>query len=454
MAFRNFTLLLLLCLLTSQVSYAQINSNYLMDSIEIEKGVPGTSDFEPFFKVIHEEYDDENRPTRSVVYEYITPTELVPNQRQQFQFDDDGNSTFILIENWDSNLQDWVPLKQENSTYIDGRLSMFFRQIESGGILVNFRRWMYSYNGAGAEIQKLLQQWDSNNEQWENLSRKITTYTVEGKIETQKTERYVSGNWQNRRLRTWTWNLDDMQPSISLFQRWDNTNQAWINDTRKTYNMNTSGLWSGSIVEKWDGSNQQWNNEMKETFTINQGSGFYTHAGDIWENNAWQRYIQNFYTFLGDQNPAVVRLWNESNIQYENYLRHRLIYNSNRLPQSRIGMQSWNEQSEDWENKNFTRRVTYFWTEDQNTATEEIELANQCMIPNPYYKGSLINCDIPITEKPLYLEVSNLLGQIVSKELIIDQVFPIKTSLNEGLYIARILEQNKVHHLEMIFVTQ
>lgn len=454
MAFRNFTMLLLICVLSGQAGFAQINSNYLMDSIEIEKGVPGTTDFEPLFKIIHEEYDNENRPTRSVIYEYLSPTELIPNQRQQFEFDNIGNTTFFLLENWNIDQQDWVPVKQETSAYDDGLLTMFSRQIESGGVLVNYRRWAYTYNVNEAENQKLLQQWNPDTEEWENMSRKMTTYTANGKIETQTTQRYIKGNWQNRRLRTWTWNPDDMQPSATLFQRWNNTSQTWINDTRKTYDMSAGGLWSGSIVEKWNENDQEWYNEMKETFTINLGNGFSSHQGDIWDNNAWQPYIQNLYTYSDNQNPAVVQRWDDNNLQYDNFLRHRLSYDDNRLPLNRIGMQSWNEQSESWENKNYTRQVTYFWTEDASTAAEEPEIDNRCTIPNPYFNGSFISCDIPLSNTPLYLEVINLLGQTVAKEPISDQAFPIKASLNEGLYIVRILEQDKVHHLEKIFVTK
>lgn len=454
MAFKQYILLLIISLFTSQFSYAQINSNFLMDSIEIEKGIPGTTDYEPFFKVIHEEYDDDNHPTRSVVYEYTTPTELTPNQRQQFQYDEDGNMTFFLLENWDADQQEWVPVKQENSNYTDGQLTQFLRQTESEGVLVNSRRWMYSYNDDGADTLKLLQQWDSDMEAWENLSRKKTTYTSNGKIETQWVQRYVKGNWVNRRLRTWTWTQDEMQPSATLFQRWDNTNQEWVNDTRKAYNMGANGLWSGSIVEKWDENNQEWYNVMKETFTTNPGGGFSKHEGDVWGDDAWQPYIQNFYTYNDNQNPAIVQRWDESTMDYENFLRHRLTYDDNRLPQRRTGMQSWNEQSQDWENETYTRRVTYFWTEDENTSTVELDKANHCIIPNPYFKGSFISCDLPESSSSPYLEVSNLLGQTVAREPISDQAFPIKGFLNEGLYIVRILDQHKVYHLEKVFVTQ
>ena len=88
-------------------SYAQIDAGFVRDSIEIERGIAGTTDFEPFFRLVNTAFDDDNRPLASIIYRYLTETELVPNQRQTFEYDEDGNKTMFLLEEWDQDAEDW-----------------------------------------------------------------------------------------------------------------------------------------------------------------------------------------------------------------------------------------------------------------------------------------------------------------------------------------------------------
>ena len=435
--------------LISNAALSQFDPQFVQDSIEIEKGVPGTTDFEPFFKVIHEEFDEEDGPLRSVIYQYSSPTTLEPFQRQSFQYES-GNISLFTLEGWNADIDEWEPIKQESSTYENGRISTFTRLLGQDGSLLNYRRWTYLYNATGQETGKRLDTWNAQSSTWENLSRKTTTYTAEGQIETQLLERYVNNAWQNRRLRSWTWMPGDVQPTRTLSQAWSETDQDWQNLIRKTYEMSANGLWSGSIIEEWDNVTEAWVNDTRETFMLDFSTGVNTNTGETW-NGSWEPYIRSRYEYSSGENTALVQQWQESSSEHENFLRYRNRFDGNGLPTERIGMQQWNTDQGAWQNENFTRRITYFYS-DTNTAVNEVRGIDKCLIPNPYQSGMTISCNIAPSNAPIYLELINTYGQVVVQERIQSSDIQLSGYFAPGLYLVRIYEKGELHHLERIVI--
>ncbi len=432
-------------------SYAQIDAGFVRDSIEIERGIAGTTDFEPFFRLVNTAFDDDNRPLTSIIYRYLTETELVPNQRQTFEYDEDGNKTMFLLEEWDQGTEAWRALKQEESTYEDGRLAIFLRKRPVDGTLQNRRRWVYQYTMGGMETGKLLQSWNADMGSWENLSRKTTSYDGEERISEQLLERFSGGVWKNSRRRTWTWGMGALQPSQTVSQIWSSMEQDWVNDARKSYGAGPNGLWSSSVVEQWNPNTGEWENDLQEQFAIDLANAESNYSLANW-NGEWQANLRGQFTYSPGETQALLQNWNGSEMQYDNFLRSRSMFNSMRLPVQQTGMQSWNGDAGNWENQTYTRRTTYFWRSTEPNSTTEI-VQNRCTIPNPYFSGATISCELQAQDFPLNLEVYNLYGQLVLHKQVGSPTFQAETSgLPSGLYVFKLSDDSAVYQLQKVVV--
>lgn len=434
--------------------FAQIDESFVRDSIEIERGVEGTTDFEPLTRVVNEDFDSNNRPLRSVVYNYISAMELERHQQQSYEYDADGNMTMFLLEEWDDVEEIWTPVKQENKTYnSNGRLSSFVRMIAIQGELQNRRRWTYQYNAFDRETGKLLEGWNSDTEVWENLSRKITSYTAEGQVAEQLLESYEGGNWKSRRKRVWTYDPGQLQPTQTMGQVWSSLEQAWINESRKTYGMAPNGLWAGAVVEEWNTTTQQWTNDVKETFNVDLANSTSSYTIERW-NDQWVADARSEFNYSINQNTALLQNWNATEMQHENFLRYRSLFNDERLPVQHTGMQAWNTDNESWINESFTRRVSYYWREIDPTSTETLLIANQCIIPNPYLNGTTINCEFS-PDYPLTLEVYSVYGQLVLSQWVNSPSFRVETSaLPYGMYVFKLSDERQVYQLQKVVVAK
>ncbi|WP_367389280.1 T9SS type A sorting domain-containing protein [Lewinella sp. LCG006] len=443
--------LLLLLPWTSTVLFAQIDDFFVRDSIEIEQGISGTTNFEPLTRVINESFDANNRPLSTVIYRYLSANEVAPSKRQTFEYDEDGNITFFFLEEWSESEENWLPIKQENSTYENGRLAVLLRRIPVGGELQNYRQWTYQYTPTGFEAEKLLQDWNPATQLWDNVSRKTTAYNAEGRIIQQRLERFVGGEWRNRRQRVWSWDAGQLQPSQTLSQVWSAAEGVWVNDTRKNYSMTANGVWSGSVIQAWNVVTEEWDNDIREVFNIDIDNNTTSYVLEQWDNG-WQSDLRSQYNYSTNENTALLQRWNTDNLAHENFLRYRSLFNTDRLPVQRTGMQAWNADAASWQNENYTRRVNYFWrASDPSTTTELAD--NQCIIPNPYWSGTTISCELSTQDYPLSFEVYNLYGQLLLQKPVNSQSFTAETSsLPGGLYIFKLSDNRRVYQVQKVVV--
>lgn len=449
---RKFLLFLLLLMMAYLPNgQAQIDAGFVRDSIEIERGIPGTPDFEPHFRLVNSAFDDNNRPLRSVIYRYETETDLVPNQRQTFEYDEEGNTTFFLLEEWNVAAAEWRPLKQEENTYENGRLATSLRKKPMGGTLQNRRQWIYQYNMSGMETGKLLQGWNADMGSWENLSRKTITYDNDGHITEQLLERYNGGSWKNSRRRIWTWEPGAMQPTETVAQIWSTSEQDWANDTRKSYNMGNNGLWTNATIEQWNPTSQEWENDLQEQFMIDLATAESTYSLTKW-NGAWEPNLRGQFTYSVADTEALLQSWNETEMQYINAQRSQLRFNPARLPAQQTGMQIWNNDAASWHNNEDTRRTTYFWRPTSPNSTTEV-IQNVCTIPNPYASEATIACELLQADFPLQLEVFNLYGQLVRRQQVYNSSFAVETAaLPSGLYVFKLSDDQMIYQLQKVVV--
>jgi hypothetical protein len=248
----------------------------------------------------------------------------------------------------------------------------------------------------------------------------------------------------------WTWEAGQIQPTQTLSQIWSSADQEWMQSSRKTFDMGPNGLWSGSIVETWNDMNG-WVNDVKETFTFDLTNNATSYNLELWEGG-WQPDFRSQYTYTAAENTALLQRWNEVDMQHENFLRHGSLFNDERLPVQQMGMQVWNTNTANWLNEGFTRRISYFWRSNDPSNIEELP-NNYCRVPNPYFSGATINCELATQDFPLRLEVYNLYGQVVLQKQVYNPTFQVDMSLVPGgLYVFKLSDERQVYQLQKVIV--
>ena len=148
-----------------------------------------------------------------------------------------------------------------------------------------------------------------------------------------------------------------------------------------------------------------------------------------------------------------IESWDKANEEWSNFLRYMVELDEQRLLKARTGMQAWNKEDMAWENRNFTRKYTHFWSEQIVNSVNDIPEFNACVLPNPYPVGAYFFCDLPDGNVNLQLELYDVLGRPVYQQDVRNgDAFSIDSRPAPGVYILRIRDQNQLHHLQRLII--
>lgn len=422
------------------------------DSIFIERGVAGTTDFTPEARITVTEFDDQGRPLTELRERRTQGGAWAPEQRRLFTYTD-AELTDLLTQRWDSAASTWQDQRRDQYQYNDGQLQQRLRQLAPAGTLINDRRWQYEYDAAGRETGRLLQQWEGNS--WSSLTRRLVTYTSSGLIATQVLQARVGGEWRNARNRVWTYADVNGTERVTetLVQVWSVTAGDWVDQQRQRFGYNTAGLWTQSLYEQWDETEQKWQNAERTAYEYDQQvpSGVMLQT---WEQDDWQNSGRAQFTFT-DNNDFFSRIdtWDANAAAWVNFLRYWLQSDEDGLLRRRTGMQAWNAAAMAWENRNFTQRITYSYTDLILNRIAEDQLPQACRIPNPYVPGTSFACDLPVIAAGYHLEVFDLLGRRVLTQRFTDaQSLQLTGRPAAGTYVVRISDGRRVLHLQRLVI--
>jgi hypothetical protein len=447
---KRFLLKLLFFLIASNLVKSQSTLDLHLDSIEIEAGVSGTTDFVPAFRVMTKEVDEEGRPVLLNIFEYDETSQAQPLRQHRYEYDN-GNTTRFTISVWDESAKSWLVAREELNTYQDDLLASVMRKMLTNGVLQNDRLWTYKYDGEGSEIEQLLQEWDDTLQEWQNLSRKATTYNENFDIQSQTLQRFQGEVWVNVRRRMWTYDQNEFQPASTIVQIWSITEQSWINQIRKLYVLGANGIWSGAQIEEWNKDSSLWMPNLRETSIVRPTEQERILRLEIWDGD-WQNSSRNINKRDVGLDVAKFQKWSQDSLTWTDRLRFSTRYDQDGLLTEKLGMESWDELDQQWENRKFTRRTRYFYTENQTTSTNLLQTDFSCQMPNPYRGGMTFFCDLPEKDKPYELVVYNLFGQIVHHQDFTPTVGFFNKQLQAGIYLTYILHSQSVYHVQKLIV--
>ncbi|PHN07110.1 T9SS type A sorting domain-containing protein [Flavilitoribacter nigricans] len=445
--------LIFLLFATALPGISQENSFFLRDSIYVDRGISGTTDFAQETRIYFPSYDDRGRVLQQVREHLGEDGVWRPQSRRMFTYDGD-HLVEMHIQLWSINNQMWLDQRRDLYRYENDLKTEFIRQKAPQGQLENERRWQYSYTEEGAETGVLLQQW--NGADWEDLSRKVVTYNEAGDLESQVLQVWFDGSWRNVRSRVWNYETAGPRSRVKVttVRVWSPESSDWVDQLRKIFQYNDDGQWISSRFESWQADTQEWVNTDRMLYAYDENGRPAGQALQSWDG-AWENRGQVSFTFKNKQFLSEIEVWNQVESDWNNFLRYQVELDELNLLKSRMGMQSWNGEAMLWENRNYTQRYTYFWSEAIVNSVTDAEEIFSCTVPNPYPVGQYFFCDLPPSQRNYRMELYDMLGRPVYQ---LDFQSGEALSINErpaaGMYVLRIHDGQKLHHLQRIIINQ
>ncbi len=167
----------------------------------------------------------------------------------------------------------WMDLSLTTNTYngsgqlikdVDQTLDYMTMQMK------NSSQTTYTYNSDGTEAQNISQMWSGTS--WENSSRYTYSYNSSKELTTTLEETYSSGSWVNRSKDTYSYNKSlNIQNGTAasqikeiLSQNWDIAGSKWVDASKDSYAYNSAGALTQILSQNW--TNNAWVNDTRITF--------------------------------------------------------------------------------------------------------------------------------------------------------------------------------------------
>jgi hypothetical protein len=430
---------------------AQETGIFIRDSIYCDSGVSGTQNFEPETRIYFLRHDEQGRTLEELRERLQEDGSWRPQTRRLYTYEGE-HLIEMQIQAWAAGMNNWIDMRKDQYQYSNGLITEFVRQVAPNGQLRNDRRRSYTYDESGNETEVLLEQWTGNA--WENLSRKLVEYEPNGDPKQHTLQVWMNEAWRNVRSREWQYENINFNPRLSatVVRVWSETEGAWEARQRKMFIYNNDGLWVRSRMEEWDAGSEEWVNTDRMIYKYsNQG----LPTGQLlqrWDGE-WENRGQVDYTFQNQQFISSIQNWDPAAEDWSNFLRFRIEYDEQNLLQRSTGMQAWDAGQMRWENRNFTQQYTHFWSQQVINGVEDREIPSACAIPNPYPAGAPFLCDLPAANGSYELELRDLLGRPVYRSNIRSgQSAAIDIQPAAGVYILSIRDQKQLYHLQKLVI--
>jgi hypothetical protein len=430
----------------------QPSSPIQLDSVYGEQGIPGTLNFAPDFRIYYPSYDEEGRVLETIREKSDGMGNWTPLERRIFSYE--GNSTVRTIQVWLVNQREWTNRRRERTDFDDELIQQRTREVRGGDTLRLERRWNYTYNSDNKETNLLLERW--NGFEWENLSRKISTYNGAGNLSVQVLQFWFQEDWRNIRRRGWEYqseNTGNFFVEKTQVQVWSVEEEAWINQLQQTFDYE-DGRWAESLFSAWDENQEAWLNDDRMLYHYDENNHPDGQTLQRW-NGAWENAGRANFSFADSSFLSNIQQWDDGSQDWVNLLRYQVELNQYGRLKAKTGMQAWNQGSGQWENRIFSQRIQYSSSPADiiNGVEGRVPLPQSCSVPNPYLPGTSFSCDFGGNQRPFSLELIDAQGRLVLRQSVrSQQTTSINLQVPSGLYVLRVRDKHQLVHLQRIVI--
>jgi|GEM_PF-6449590 len=430
--------------------HAQDNTVFKRDSIYLDQGINNTNDFENQERIYFVQEDEQGRVLEKIIHRKNNNDEFEPFRRHLSTYDG-RNLTQFVIQAWELMNEEWVSIREDNYSFVNDQLINYLRKTMQDGVLADYRQWNYTFDEDSNEIEVNLQEMQEG--EWVNRSRKQQSYNGDGDLLTQTLQKWEDSAWKNSRQREWDYDMASGLTRVVTLSAWDTPTNQWIEVFVQTFSYNAESQWTGSSYQAWDQDNEVWVNTQRTQYLYDTQRNPIGQIMQLWENEDWQNNLRGGLTINGANQSATIQQWNTSTDSWTNFLRYQQTIAANGITQERLGMETWDNSSETWINKNFTQRYTYFWSEQVVNALQEVALPKHCKVANPYQVGLPIQCELEDLSANLKVELYDMMGRrVYQKPWASAQGGSIDSPPLPGLYLLRITQNQQTQHLQKIVI--
>ncbi|MBG9377489.1 T9SS type A sorting domain-containing protein [Panacibacter sp. DH6] len=261
-----------------------------------------------------------------------------------------------LFQAWDEATSSYVTRALTTYTYDEaGNVASILSQVWDAlaGSWINSGRSIYTYSSDGRYFTNLSQGWDLVNKQWINSFRIRVEFNADGTTNTSQFDLYdASLGWlaQARTFNTY----DDQQRVINFVYQYY-VNNAWVNNSRTTFDYSKGGL---SFSYYWDPFNAVWVKSQRGFNDYLPGTAvatkqlYQSYTGSSWLN---QSRTSTNYNAANLVERARNEVWDVATAGWINGFRVNSGYYSDGSQQY-FKFESWDAFSNAW---SFGYRATY-----------------------------------------------------------------------------------------------
>jgi len=369
--------------------------------------------------------------------------------------------------NYNTPNLEWV--KSDKSFYIYdsiGNITSTNLQKVSNNVYTNTFKYIREYNNDNLLVLFDIKEWNSQNLEWENYS--IDSSYYKGKIEWKS----ISKEWNSSLLEYVNFfkyenEIDPNEKITSITNyTWEGSDEKWVEHDYTKYNYNKDGNNLVSVFYEFDVTTQKLNPISKDTFEYdNQNreiNKVHYNFNDV--DSSYIPYLKYITKYSKNIDTTYTYSWNKNNSVWVNYLKSYYSYDSN---EDLIGYttQSFNSNNNNWETiydysyiidgnrnrvesirknatngvLNFSRKVTYFYTQHEVISSVQSIDPKLKIYPNPTY--SELNLEnISGYEKASIYDIN---GKLLVQKMISNNLGKIDLSnLTNGIYFLRLVNKN------------
>jgi len=222
---------------------------------------------------------------------------MINNVKINYEYNSDNSILNLHRQSWDVDIEDWVNSIQLNFEYnIDGLRTSQTGQRWTDGQWVNSSQFSYEYP-ADDVIITVFQSWNSTNMAWQEIrrSKNTTTYDNNDNIIAILTEKWINEMWQNDYEKTFEFNTDN-QLTLRFEQEWDSQENEWRNYLREitTFNSSAPLTQKTSIIEFWVETG--WRKDRKTTSDLTEEGSISFTLRESWDE-VWTPIDRTFYYY-------------------------------------------------------------------------------------------------------------------------------------------------------------
>ena len=276
---------------TDSVQYTYDRQNIIEEATLVYKEGEWSID-----RTVIMEYDSEDKLLVLIAQKKEADV-LINTVKINYEYNSDNSILNFHRQSWDVDIEDWVNSIQLNFEYnIDGLRTSQTAQRWTDGQWVNSSQFSYEYP-ADDVIITVFQSWNSTNMAWQEIrrSKNTTTYDNNDNIIGILTEKWINEMWQNDYEKTFEFNTDN-QLTLRFEQEWDSQENEWRNYLREITTFNSSATFTQktSIIEFWVETG--WRKDRKTTSKYTEEESISFILRESW-NEAWTLLNRTFYYY-------------------------------------------------------------------------------------------------------------------------------------------------------------